>query len=88
MLKTDVDEEAKLGHMYNDDALEKRILQMAQSWSIPLDKDDIDITRNSGFITISVHYTDTIDLPGDYDVKIERRIVVEERLRDASGVLQ
>ncbi|MBI5588700.1 MAG: hypothetical protein HY889_10105 [Deltaproteobacteria bacterium] len=87
MLKTDVEEEAKIAHMYDDNALEKRILQKARTWSIPLEHENIEIVRGKEDISISVRYTDTLDFVGGYTREIPHEIIVEKTLKDTSRVL-
>ena len=76
MTKTDVQEEAKIAHMYSDESLAKRILQNAETWSVPLTKDDIEIIRNNGYISITVRYTDRIVFFGRFVEEIPREIIV------------
>ncbi|MBI5467953.1 MAG: hypothetical protein HY891_02380 [Deltaproteobacteria bacterium] len=88
MIKTDVEEQTKIAHMYDDDALAARITKNAQSWSVPLAKDEIEVFRDRSDITITVRYTDTIVFFGRFIKEIPREITVQRPLKDSSGVLQ
>lgn len=88
MTKTDVEEEAKIAHMYTDDSLAEHILKNAEAWSVPLTKDDIEIIRNNGYISVTVRYTDRIVFIGGFVEEIPREIIVESELKDSSGILK
>ncbi len=88
MTKTDVEEEAKIAHMYTDESLTQRILRNAETWSVPLTKDDIEIVRNNGYISITVRYTDRIVFIGDFVEEIPREIIVESELKETSGIMK
>lgn len=88
MIKTDVEEQTKIAHMYDDAALAARITKNAQSWSVPLAKEEIEVVRNGYEITITVRYTDTIVLFGRTVKEIPREISVKRPLKEPSGVLQ
>ncbi|MBI1911564.1 MAG: hypothetical protein HYS21_06145 [Deltaproteobacteria bacterium] len=88
MLRTDVSNEAKIAHMYTDDALERRILQKANAWSIPLESENLEIERDAYDISINVHYTETLNFFNKYSKDLEFSIEVQKPLKDPSRVLQ
>jgi len=88
MTKTDVQEQARIAHMYDDATVAKHILRNAQAWSVPMTTEDIEIIRDSRYITITIRYTDTIDFFGRFVLDIPREIIVEAALKESSGVLQ
>lgn len=88
MLKTDVEDEARNAHMYADETLAKRILMKAQTWSVPIERDDIEIVRGRDFIAITVRYSVTIDILGQYTQVQKFNIAVDEPLKETSGVLR
>ncbi len=88
MIKTDVEEQTKIAHMYDDAALAARITKNAQSWAVPLAKDEVEVVRDRYNITITVRYTDTIVFFGRTVKEIPREITVQRPLKDSSGVLQ
>lgn len=87
MVKIDVEEQSKIAHMYDDEALANRILKNAEAWSVPLTREDLEIVRDRSSITITVRYTDTIVFLGRFVVEIPREIIVESALKDPSGIL-
>jgi len=60
MLKTEVEDEANIAHMYGDAALTRRILEKADIWHAPIERGDIEITRGHSKITISISYSVTL----------------------------
>lgn len=88
MLKTDVEDEAKIAHMYTDEALVKHILQKAEVWSIPIGTDNIEIIRDRSDITIAVHYTVTLNFLDRYTREINYEILIKEPLKETSRILQ
>jgi len=52
MLKTDVEEEARIAHMYTDEDLASRITRKAAAWSVTLGPDNLEIVRDSEQITM------------------------------------
>lgn len=88
MTKTDVEEEAKIAHMYTDESLAQRILRNAEAWSVPLTKDDIEIVRDRDSISITVRYTDRIVFIGGFVEEIPHEIIVESELKETSGILK
>lgn len=88
MVKVDVEEQAKIAHMYDDEALAGRILKNAEAWSVPLTMEDIEIVRYRTSIAVTVRYTDTVVFFGRFVKVIPHVIVVESDLKEPSGVLQ
>ncbi|MBI5561790.1 MAG: hypothetical protein HY894_02895 [Deltaproteobacteria bacterium] len=87
LFKTDVEEESKLAHMYGNDKLTMRMLAKARDWSVPIDKEDIIITRDTGEINVTVYYTVTVDFAGLYHRDFEYYIDVTEPLMESSGTM-
>lgn len=88
MMKTDVEEEAKIAHMYSDPALAGRILEKASSWSVPVRREDISISRGFSDITIEVRYTVEIEFIGGYKKINQYYISVSEQLKEGGRVLR
>lgn len=90
MVQLDVKNEAKIAHMYNDVTLKKRILEKANSWSVPLKDEDVVITRGTTDIDIEVKYTEVIslDFVEGYDWIIPVYIEATAPIRENSGVLR
>ncbi len=88
MLKTDVENEAKVAHMYMDQSIASRLLKKAVSWSVPIVQEDIEIQRGTEDITISIEYVETVDFPGGYSKDLAFSIHVEEPLKESSGALK
>lgn len=80
MIKTDVEDEAQNAHMYTDAALERRIIQKAEIWSVPLGSENVSIDRDST-IRIYVHYNVVLEFFGGYTRVLEYRISVEKPLK-------
>lgn len=80
MMKTEVEEEAKIAHMHDDAALTARILDKAKIWSAPIERQNIEINRRNSSISISVNYTTTISFfdrwkrVQDYSIFVEKPI--------------
>ena len=87
MLKTDVEEEAKLAHVYNDRKLAERILKKASAWSVPIREEDIIIKRGLEKISISIRYTEKVNLFNQYTKVLHYNIVVEKPLKETSTIL-
>lgn len=87
MFKTDIDEEAKIAHMYSDEALAKRIFQKAETWNVPIDADSLQIERGAYDITITADYTITLDFFGKYQRERKYHIFVQRPLKEAGRVL-
>ncbi len=88
MLKTDVEAEAKLAHMYTDETLKRRILTKAGSWNIPITVEDIEITRGLRNIAIKIYYSKTITFFGRYKKRLDYRIETSKPLKETSGILR
>lgn len=88
MLKTEVEEEARIAHMYTDEALEKRITGKAAAWSIPLGPENLEIIRGSDEIRITVDYTITLNFFDRYDRELVYNIDVRGPLKASGRVLQ
>lgn len=88
MLKTTVEEEAKLGHMYTDESLRKRITEKAAAWDVPLNYENFKIERSSEEIFIDVNYTVTLNFFDRYSKDLDFKIEARESLKDKSRVLQ
>lgn len=78
MMKTEVEEEAKIAHMHDDVALAARILDKANIWAAPIERHNIEIIRRRSSISISVSYTTTISFfdrwkrVQDYSIFVEK----------------
>ena len=88
ILKTDVEEEAKVAHMYTDEELAGHIIKKASAWSIPLSEENLLIEREAEDITISVHYRKELDFFNQYSKTLVYDIKVHKPLRDASGSMR
>lgn len=88
MLKTEVEEEAKLAHMYTDEALAGRITGKAAAWSIPLGPENVEIIRDRDEIRITVDYTVTLIFFDRYNRELVYNIDVREPLKVSGRVLQ
>ena len=88
MLKTEVEDEARNAHMYADETLARRILMKAQTWDVPIERDDIEIVRGRDFINITIRYSITMDFFGQYTKVQQFNIEVDEPLKESSGVLR
>ncbi len=86
MMKTEVEEEAEIAHMYSDEALAGRILKKAEIWSIPIDIEDIEIARQRS-IGIHIHYAVNMDFFGRWHRVQEFDIAVEKPLKDTGRTL-
>ncbi|MBI2411617.1 MAG: hypothetical protein HYV24_00195 [Deltaproteobacteria bacterium] len=87
MLKTEIEDEAKIAHMYSNQALQKRILTKAHAWSVPINEDNLEIVRGRDFISIQADYTVTFTFFNSYEKQQRFYIDVSKPLKDASGVL-
>ncbi|TAN63261.1 hypothetical protein EPN18_02925 [bacterium] len=90
MVKLDAKNESKMAHMYNDATMKKRILEKARSWSIPLNEEDVVISRGNEEITVEVQYTQVIslDFVDGYDWVIPVDIIATSPIRENSDVLR
>lgn len=87
MLKTEVEDEAKIAHMYTDQALGKRILMKANAWNVPITSDNLEIVRGRDFISIQVDYKVTFVFFNSYEREQRFYIDISKPLKDGSGVL-
>lgn len=87
MLKTEVEDEAKIAHMYTNQALQKRILMKAHAWNVPITEDNLEIVRGRDFISIQVDYNVTFVFFNSYEKEQRFFIDVSKPLKDGSGVL-
>ncbi|GMR04378.1 MAG: hypothetical protein BMS9Abin23_0275 [Thermodesulfobacteriota bacterium] len=87
MLRTDVEEEAKLAHMYTDESLRERILVKAKAWSVPISSEDIEIIRGSRNIIIRISYSQTMIFFGRYSKTLYFTIETIKPLKEAVGAL-
>lgn len=87
MLKTEVEDEAKIAHMYTNQVLEKRILTKAHAWNVPITADDLEIVRGRDFISIQIDYKVTFVFFNSYEKEQRFYIDVSKPLKDGSGVL-
>ena len=69
--KTHVEDESKLGRVYTDAALAKRLYGLAEDWSIPIEPEDIQIVRFGNEISVSIYYVNTVDVAGLYQREME-----------------
>ncbi|MBI5236603.1 MAG: hypothetical protein HY886_10205 [Deltaproteobacteria bacterium] len=86
LFKTEVQDEAKLAHMYGDEKLLVRIMDKARGWDIPIGSDDIKINRYKDEIFISVHYSVTLDFPGGYSKELFYGIDARAPLKDTTSI--
>lgn len=88
MIKTDVKSEAKLAHMYTDEALKKRILTKTVAWGIPIAAEDIVLERRRTAIAVRIKYKERVDFFGKYRKDIDFSIFTEAPLKESEGTLQ
>ncbi|MBI5810010.1 MAG: hypothetical protein HZB21_02315 [Deltaproteobacteria bacterium] len=87
MMKTAVEEETKVAHMYTDEFLAKRLLKNAEAWDIPIDREDIIIDRDTD-IMIRIRYTVTVTLFNRYNKDLSFEIRVTAPLKETTRILQ
>lgn len=87
IFKTHVEDEAKLGHAYDNAALAKRIYAIAMDWGIPIELTDIVIVRSNKEINITIYYASTVDAAGLYRRELEYFIDTTKPVMDSSGIL-
>ncbi len=88
MLKYEVESEAKNAHFYKDETLRNRIFEKAMSWSVPIKRDDIKITRWTREIEISINYARTIVFLNRYKKTFVYNIRVVKPLKESRGFLR
>lgn len=78
MLRMGVEEEAKNAHIYSDEKIVARIMEKAQAWSLPLEREGISIERGDENIKITVRYRVVVNLAwfGGYKRGLSYRIDV------------
>lgn len=88
MLKTEVEEEARVAHMYTDEALASRITTKAAAWSVELGPEDLLIDRGVEQIRIRVDYTVGLNFFDRYERNLAYQIDVRAPLKERGRVLQ
>ncbi len=88
MIRTDVEGEAKMAHMYTDESLKKRILTKAVAWGIPVKAEDITVERRRAAVVVRVKYKETVDFFGKYSKDLDFSIAMEAPLKESEGTLQ
>lgn len=88
MMKNEVGNEAKVAHMYTDERVAQRIMEKAETWSVPLDIRDIEILREQYDINIRVRYTVVVNLAGRYKKYLHFDIQVRRPLKETSRILE
>jgi len=87
MLKTEVEDEARVAHMHPDSEVTRRIVKKANGWGVPLRPRDVRIERWSSQIVIKVHYTIKVSIFNRYEKDLNFSIDVTQPLKEASGVM-
>lgn len=88
MIKTDVESEAKIAHMYTDESLRKRILTKAVAWGIPITAEDMVVERRRAAIAVRINYKERLDFFGKYRKDIDFSFSTEAPLKESEGTLQ
>ncbi len=88
MLSYEVESEAKNAHFYKDETLKDHIYEKALSWSVPIKRDDIKITRWTREIEINIDYKRTIVFLNRYKKTFYYNIHVLEPLKESTGFLR
>ncbi len=83
MLRMGVEEEAKNAHIYSDERIAGRVMEKAEAWSLPLEREGISIERDDANIKITVRYRVVVNfgLFGGYKHGMDYRIEVEKPIR-------
>jgi len=87
LFKTEVEDEAKLAHMYNNAELAKRIYVRAEAWNVPIGLGDIMVSRDKEDVNVTVFYVVTIDVAGFYQRDLEYYVDVIQPIKETSGIL-
>lgn len=87
MLRTEVRDEAKIAHMYTDGEVASRIIEKARTWSVPIERHEIKITRWRDNIEIRIDYTVPVIFFNRYSKKFNYHIDVNAQLKESSGIL-
>lgn len=87
VFKTHVEDEAKLGHAYDDVTLAKRMYRVAVEWDVPIELKDISIIRsnNNKKLSVTVYYVVTVNAAGLYQRDLEYFIDVTQPVMESSG---
>ncbi len=80
MLSIEVAAEARTAHRYDDGEIRNRILEKARYWEVPVEAGNIEITRGSDDIEISVEYGVPVRF-FTYEKTFFYRIYLKEPLR-------
>ncbi|MBI5827787.1 MAG: hypothetical protein HZB22_08705 [Deltaproteobacteria bacterium] len=83
MLRMGVEEEAKNAHIYSDEQIAGRVMERAEAWSLPLEREGISIERDDTNIKITVRYKVVVNLGllGGYKRGLSYRIEVEKPIK-------
>lgn len=87
MLKTEVEDEARVAHMHPDSEVTRRIVDKANGWGVPLKPRNVRIERWSSQIVIKVHYTIHVSIFGRYVRDLNFAIDVTQPLKETSGIM-
>ncbi|MBI5885803.1 MAG: hypothetical protein HZB85_04385 [Deltaproteobacteria bacterium] len=87
LFKTEVEDQAKLAHLYDNADLVKRMYARAAAWDVPIEPGDILITRDRGKINVTVFYVVPINVAGLYQRDLEYYVDVTKPIMDSSGIL-
>ena len=63
-LRQEIVDNAKAAGMRNDSQIQKAVLAKAQELGLPLQKEDLSITRGGNIIKIDAKYTVVVEFPG------------------------
>ncbi len=61
MFKSGINDEIKTAYMFDDNTLAGRIVDVGNNWGLNIDKDNVEINRSDGNISISVKYHVTVN---------------------------
>lgn len=87
MFKTEVEAEAKTAHMYSNEKMLDRLMAKVEYWKVPIERDDIKISRIDNEVFITVHYEVTLNLPGGNSRTLYYDINVTKPLMESTGAL-
>lgn len=88
MMKSEVENEVKTAHMYSDDRILARIKDKAKSWSIDLEDENIEITREYENIGIRVRYKKKLVFFNKYKKVLVYDIRANKPLKTGETTLQ
>jgi hypothetical protein len=66
MFKSGLEDEIKTAHMFTDEVLTGRIIDLGRTWGLDLDKDSIQINRGDRDINVTVKYHVTVNFFSGY----------------------